>query len=89
MSSEPSLHLDGVCLATWAIGTAAVVPGVVGMSLARLGLPTIDLPVDIALSGVIALAVTASMIPAVRTGAHRPASRTEPGTVGWMTGNPY
>ncbi|MBC7633249.1 FtsX-like permease family protein [Aeromicrobium sp.] len=56
--------------AAWAIGTAAVVPGVMGMSFGLLGfgLPAIDLPAYAALSGtVIALAVTATVVPAIRT----------------------
>lgn len=57
-------------LAAWTIGTVAVLPGVIGMSsgLLGFGLPSMDLPAYAALSGtVIALAVTATVVPAVRT----------------------
>jgi putative ABC transport system permease protein len=60
--------LTGV--AAWAIGTAAVMPGVVGMSsgLLGLGLPHLDVTAYIALSAsVVALAVTATVAPAVST----------------------
>lgn len=57
-------------LAAWAIGTLAVLPGVIGLSSGLLGpgLPTMDLPAYAALSVVvIAVAVTATVAPAVRT----------------------
>jgi putative ABC transport system permease protein len=57
-------------LAAWAIGTAAVLPGVIGMSSGLLGpgLPTMDVPAYAALTGVvIAVAVAATVVPAVRT----------------------
>lgn len=57
-------------LAAWAIGTVAVLPGVIGMSsgLLGIGLPAVDLPAYLALSGtVIALAVVATVVPAIRT----------------------
>jgi putative ABC transport system permease protein len=57
-------------LAAWAIGTVAVLPGVIGMSsgLLGFGFPSVDLPAYAALSGtVIVLAVAATVIPAVRT----------------------
>lgn len=57
-------------LAAWAIGTAAVLPGVVGMSsgLLGFGVPHIDLSAYLALSiTVVGLAVTATLAPAVGT----------------------
>jgi putative ABC transport system permease protein len=57
-------------LAAWLIGTAAVLPGVVGMSsgLLGFGLPHLDLTAYLALSAaVVALAVTATLAPAIGT----------------------
>lgn len=57
-------------LAAWAIGTAAVVPAVIGMSsgLLGFGVPHLDLMAYLALSAsVVALAVMATLVPAVGT----------------------
>ena len=57
-------------VAAWAIGTVAVLPGVIGMSsgLLGFGFPSVDLAAYAALSGtVIVLAVAATVVPAVRT----------------------
>ncbi|MFC5679192.1 FtsX-like permease family protein [Aeromicrobium endophyticum] len=56
--------------AAWAIGTVAVVPGVIGTSagLLGLGVPHLDVTAYLALSAaVVGLAVTATLVPAVRT----------------------
>ncbi|MGF9756578.1 ABC transporter permease [Microvirga sp. 0TCS3.31] len=57
-------------LAAWAIGTAAVVPAVLGTSVGLVGWgpPVVDLPAYLALSGVVVvLAVAATVVTATRT----------------------